>query len=367
PRKVTLVNDHFVPAKDIKSAELSKAMREFAREYEIPSYFEIGRSGICHTLLPEQGLVAPGELVIGADSHTCTYGALGAFSTGVGSTDMAAAWALGETWLKVPETIRIILHGKPQKWVVGKDIVLRVLKDLGVDGARYQAIEYEGGTLQHLSQTARFTICNMAIEAGAKSGIMPADEITDEFCRGRVHREYIKYRSDDHATYARTLEYDISELTPQVAVPFLPSNVVPVESLLADKIRIDQVFIGSCTNGMLEDLREAARVLRGKKVHPAVRMIVIPATQGIYLQADKEGLIADFVEAGAVVGTATCGPCLGGYMGVLASGERAVATTNRNFHGRMGHASAEVYLASPVVAAASAILGRVAHPEELET
>jgi 3-isopropylmalate/(R)-2-methylmalate dehydratase large subunit len=363
--KLVLVNDHFVPAKDIKSAEMSKVQREFAREHEIPHYFEVGRSGICHNLLPQEGFVLPGSLILGADSHTCTYGGWGCFATGVGSTDLAAAWALGATWLRVPETIRVIIQGKRGPFVGGKDLVLRVIKDLGMDGATYKAIEYVGEAISELPQYGRSTICNMGIEAGAKNAVIAADEKTDEWLRGRTNELYEKVQSDPDAEFSMTLEYNASELSPQVAAPFLPSNVTPVEKLAADNITLDQVFIGSCTNGLIEDMREAAAVMRGHRVHPNVRMIVIPGTQRVFQECVKEGLAEIFVEAGAVFSTPTCGPCLGGSMGVLGVKERCLSTTNRNFYGRMGHPSAEVYLANPAVAAASAIAGKVADPREL--
>jgi len=361
--KIALIPDHFTPNKDIKSAELSKALREFAREQEITHYYEVGRMGIEHALLPEKGLVGPGDLVIGADSHTCTYGALGAFSTGVGSTDIAFAMITGKCWFKVPESMKFIYRGKPAPWVTGKDLILYTIKDIGVDGALYKAMEFTGDALKYLTVDERLTITNMAIEAGAKNGIMEADEVTLEYVRGRVQKPYKVFKSDEDAKYCETREYDVSRMEPQVALPHLPENSVNISEI--GEIAIDQVVIGSCTNGRIEDMRMAAKVMKGNKVHPYVRMIVIPATQEIYLQMIKEGIMEIFVEAGAAVSTPTCGPCLGGHMGILAKGERAVATTNRNFVGRMGHPESEVYLANPAVAAASAVKGRIAHPEEV--
>ncbi|MGB9803352.1 3-isopropylmalate dehydratase large subunit [Desulfofundulus sp.] len=363
PERVVLVPDHFVPNKDIKSAEQAKILREFAREQQLTHYFEVGRMGIEHCLLPEQGLVGPGDVVIGADSHTCTYGALGAFATGVGSTDLAAAMALGEIWLKVPESIKFVYYGELQPWVGGKDLILYTIGQIGVDGALYKAMEFTGPVIKNLSMDGRLTMANMAVEAGAKNGIVPPDEVTLDYVKGRARRPYRLYQSDPGAWYARVYEFDVSKLEPQVAFPHLPSNVRPVSQ--AGQVEIQQVVIGSCTNGRLEDLRLAARVLRGKKVHPGVRLIVIPGTQEIYRTALKEGLIEIFIEAGAAVSTPTCGPCLGGHMGILAAGERCLATTNRNFVGRMGHPESEVYLSNPAVAAASAILGRIAAPQEV--
>lgn len=361
--KIALVPDHFTPQKDIKAAEQCKMLREFAYKYKIKHYFEIGRVGIEHALLPEQGLVLPGDLVIGADSHTCTYGALGAFATGVGSTDAAVAMATGECWFKVPETIKFIYYGSLQRWVGGKDLILYTIGDIGVDGASYMAMEFTGEVIDRMPMAGRFTMCNMAIEAGAKAGIIVPDKITEEYVKGRAKRAYKIYNSDPDAQYAEVREYDCSKISPMVACPHLPSNVKPAKELT--HIKIDQVVIGSCTNGRLEDLREAAAVLKGRKVHPEVRMIIIPATQLIYMEALKEGLIEIFIEAQAVVSPPTCGPCLGGHMGILAKGERAIATTNRNFVGRMGHPESEVYLSSPAVAAASGVLGRIGVPEEL--
>jgi len=361
--KVVLVPDHFAPNKDIRSAEQCKLLREFAREQGIVHYYEVGRMGIEHALLPELGLVKPGDLALGADSHTCTYGALGAFSTGVGSTDAAAAMITGEIWLRVPESMKFIYYGKLPPWVGGKDLILFTIGEIGVEGARYRAMEFTGETISELGMDGRFTMANMAIEAGAKNGIFPPDEVTLRYGKGRWRGEVRIYQSDSDANYVEIKEYDVSELQPQVACPPSPGNVKGVRDLSG--VEIDQVVIGSCTNGRLDDLREAARILKGRKVAPYVRLIVIPATQNVYLQALREGLIEVFIEAGAAVSTPTCGPCLGGHMGVLAEGERAVATTNRNFVGRMGHKGSEVYLSNPAVAAASAILGRIAHPEEV--
>ncbi len=362
-KRIALVPDHFVPAKDIKAAEQVKMMREFAKEFEIEHFWPEGRVGIEHALLPEQGVVVPGDVVIGADSHTCTYGALGAFSTGVGSTDMAYAWLTGEVWFKVPEQMKFIYYGKRQRWVSGKDIILYVIGMIGVDGALYKTMEHTGEAIRELPMDDRFTICNMAIEAGAKNGIIEPDERTVEYVKGRAKRPYKLYKSDPDAEYSEVYEIDVSKIEPQVAFPYLPSNTRPVTE--ATHVTIDQVVIGSCTNGRISDLRIAAEILKGKKVNPNVRCIVIPATQEIYRQALKEGLIDIFLDAECVVSTPTCGPCLGGHMGILAKGERAVATTNRNFVGRMGHPESEVYLASPAVAAASAVLGRIAHPDEV--
>jgi 3-isopropylmalate/(R)-2-methylmalate dehydratase large subunit len=361
--RIALIPDHFAPQKDIKAAEQCKLLKDFSKEYQLSHYFEIGRMGIEHALLPEQGLVLPGDLIIGADSHTCTYGALGAFSTGVGSTDVAAAMATGECWFKVPESMKFIYFGKLNKWVTGKDLILYTIGDIGVDGALYRAMEFEGETIRALPMHARLTMCNMAIEAGGKSGIIVPDEITEAYVKERAKRPYKFYTSDKDATYVEIKEYDCSKIPPTVSCPHLPSNTKPAAEL--QDVRIDQVVIGSCTNGRLEDLREAAAVIKGRKVHPDVRMIVIPATQRIYLGAVKEGLVEIFIDAGAVVSTPTCGPCLGGHMGILAKGERALATTNRNFVGRMGHPESEVYLSNPAVAAASAVMGRIAVPDEL--
>ena len=363
--RIVLVPDHFVPNKDIASAEQAKIVREFARDYDIENYFEVGRMGIEHCLLPEAGLVAPGELVIGADSHTCTYGALGAFSTGVGSTDMAAAMATGKAWFKVPASIKFIYFGTLNPWVGGKDLILYTIGDIGVDGARYKAMEFTGEAVSSLGMDGRFTMCNMAIEAGGKNGIIAPDDTTLKYIRFRVNRDYNLFYSDENAVYEEVKEYDVSKIEPQVAFPHLPENTRPVSQ--AGNIKLDQVVIGSCTNGRMDDLRLAATVLRGKKVHPEVRTIIFPGTQNIYLQAVREGLMEIFIEAGCFVSTPTCGPCLGGHMGILAKGERALATTNRNFVGRMGHPESEVYLSNPAVAAASAVLGRIASPEEVVT
>ena len=362
PQKVVMVPDHFIPNKDILSAEQAKLMREFALEQGLV-YFEVGRMGIEHVLLPEQGLVLPGDVVIGADSHTCTYGALGAFSTGMGSTDIASAMACGEIWMKVPPTIRFVYQGKLRRWVGGKDLVLYTIGNIGVDGALYAAMEFAGEAIRALSMDGRFTMANMAIEAGAKAGIFEVDDKTLEYVRPRAKRPYQVYKSDKDARYARVIEYDVSSLEPQVAFPHIPSNTRPISQV--GEIEIDQVVIGSCTNGRLEDLQIAAQILRGRQVHPGLRCIIIPGTQHVYLEALREGLIEAFVNSGAVVSTPTCGPCLGGYMGVLAAGERCVSTTNRNFVGRMGSPESEVYLANPAVAAASAIAGRIAGPEEV--
>ena len=362
PQKVVMVPDHFIPNKDILSAEQAKLMREFALEQGLV-YFEVGRMGIEHVLLPEQGLVLPGDVVIGADSHTCTYGALGAFSTGMGSTDIASAMACGEIWMKVPPTIRFVYQGKLRRWVGGKDLILYTIGNIGVDGALYAAMEFAGEAIRALSMDGRFTMANMAIEAGAKAGIFEVDDKTLEYVRPRAKRPYQVYKSDKDAQYARVIEYDVSSLEPQVAFPHIPSNTRPVSQV--GEIEIDQVVIGSCTNGRLEDLQIAAQILRGRQVHPGLRFIIIPGTQHVYLEALREGLIEAFVNSGAVVSTPTCGPCLGGYMGVLAAGERCVSTTNRNFVGRMGSSESEVYLANPAVAAASAIAGRIASPEEV--
>ena len=361
--KVVLVPDHFTPNKDIKSAEQAKVLRNFAKQYGIENYFEIGRMGIEHCLLPEQGLVAPGDLIIGADSHTCTYGALGAFATGVGSTDMAAGMATGEAWFRVPESLKFIYYGDMAPWLSGKDLILQAIGDVGVDGARYMSMEFCGEAIERLSMDNRFTMANMAIEAGGKNGIIAPDDITLAYVKGRVKREFSLYRSDADAEYVQTLEYDVSQMEPVVAFPHLPENTRRVSE--ADGILLDQVVIGSCTNGRLEDLAIAAGLLRGRQVHPELRVIIIPGTQQIYLDALRQGFIADFVEAGAIVSTPTCGPCLGGHMGILAKGERALATTNRNFVGRMGHPESEVYLSSPAVAAASALTGRITAPWEV--
>jgi len=361
--RVILVPDHFTPNKDIKSAEQSKAVREFARKHELTNYFEVGRMGIEHVLLPEQGLALPGDVIIGADSHTCTYGALGAFATGVGSTDLAAAMALGETWFKVPESMKFVYKGQMNKWMGGKDLILYTIGDIGVDGALYRAMEFTGDAIENLSLDGRLTMSNMAIEAGGKCGLIAPDQKTIAYVEKRAKRPFKAYMSDADAKYIEVREYDVSKMEPQVAFPHLPENTRGVSE--AGHVQIDQVVIGSCTNGRMEDLRIAAEILQGKKVHPYVRVIVFPGTQEIYRQAMREGLMDIFVEAQAAVSTPTCGPCLGGHMGILAAGERAVATTNRNFVGRMGHPESEVYLAGPAVAAASAIAGRIVAPEEV--
>lgn len=361
--KIALVPDHFTPNKDIKAAEQSKLMREFALEKGIENYFEIGEMGIEHALIPEKGLVVGGDVVIGADSHTCTYGALGAFSTGVGSTDMAAGMANGKAWFKVPEAIKIILKGSLPKWVSGKDVILHIIGMIGVDGALYKSMEYTGPGVASLSMDDRFTIANMAIEAGAKNGIFEIDEKTVAYMEEHSAKEYTVYKADEDAKYVKTLEIDLSALRPTVAFPHLPDNTRTIDEV--GDIPIHQVVIGSCTNGRIGDLRIAAEILKGRKIKKGIRTIIFPATQKIYLKAMEEGLLKIFVEAGAAVSTPTCGPCLGGHMGVLTSGERAVSTTNRNFVGRMGHVESEVYLASPAVAAASALTGKISSPEEV--
>jgi len=362
--RIGLIPDHFAPNKDIKSAEQCKLLREFAREYGIVNYFEVGKVGIEHALLPEKGLVLPGHMVVGADSHTPTSGALGAFAIGVGSTDFAAVMSLGEVWLKVPPTIKFIYSGKLNKWVGGKDLILYTISKIGVDGANYKVMEFSGEVIKGLSVDNRFTMCNMAIEAGAKTGIIEFDDITLEYLKGRTKKPYQIYKSDPDASYEQIIEIDVTKIEPQVAFPHLPENAKPISKIKG--IRIDQSIIGSCTNGRIEDLRIAAEILKGQQVHPEVRLIVIPATQDVYLQAIHEGLIDIFITAGGAVSTPTCGPCLGGYMGILAKGERAISTTNRNFVGRMGHPESEVYLANPAVAAASAIAGKIVGPEEVK-
>jgi 3-isopropylmalate/(R)-2-methylmalate dehydratase large subunit len=361
--KVVLVPDHFAPNKDIKAAEQCQMLREFARAQGVKNYFEIGRMGIEHVLLPEQGLVLPGDVLVGADSHTCTYGALGAFATGMGSTDIAVAMATGSIWMKVPETIRILYYGDLQPWVGGKDLILYTIGQIGVDGARYQAIEFAGPTIADLPMSGRFTMSNMAAEAGCKAGLFEVDDVTRAYVESRAGRSFTVYAPDPDATYSRVIEIDVSKIEPQVAFPHLPSNARPISE--AGDVHIDQSVIGLCTNGRWDDLVLAADILRGREVHPDVRCIVIPGTQEIYLRAVQEGLAEVFVKAGAALSTPTCGPCLGGYMGVLAAGERCVSTTNRNFVGRMGHPESEVYLANPAVAAASAVLGRIAGPGEV--
>ncbi|RAO98680.1 3-isopropylmalate dehydratase [Petrotoga sp. 9PW.55.5.1] len=362
-QRVAIVPDHFTPNKDIKSAQNALFIRKFAKEMEIVNYFEIGQMGIEHCLLPEKGLTLPGEIIIGADSHTCTYGALNALGTGVGSTDMAAAMATGYLWFRVPETIKIIYNGKLNPWVSGKDLILYTIGDIGVDGALYKSIEFTGETIKDLSMDARMTMANMAIEAGGKCGLFEYDEKTEEYLKNRAVREYNPVSSDPDANYERIIEYDVSRIEPQVAFPHLPENTKSVYE--AKGIKIDQVVIGSCTNGRLEDLRIAEKILKNNKVNKEVRCIIFPGTQDIYLQALKEGLIETFIEAGAAVSTPTCGPCLGGHMGILAKGEKAISTTNRNFVGRMGHPESEVYLSNPAVAAASAVTGYISHPEEV--
>ena len=361
--KIALVPDHFTPNKDIKSAQLCKCVREFANENDITNYFEIGEVGIEHALLPEKGIVVAGDVVIGADSHTCTYGALGAFSTGVGSTDMAAGMATGQAWFKVPSAIKFELTGKPAKWVSGKDIILHIIGMIGVDGALYKSMEFVGDGIKYLSMDDRFSMANMAIEAGGKNGIFPVDEKTIEYMKEHSVREFKVYEPDEDAVYDETYTIDLSTLKPTVAFPHLPENTKTIDEV--PEIKIDQVVIGSCTNGRIEDMRIAAKILEGRKVAKGVRVIVIPATQDIYLKCVEEGLTSTFIKAGAVFSVPTCGPCLGGHMGILADGEKAVSTTNRNFVGRMGHVTSEIYLASPAVAAASAVTGKISSPEEL--
>jgi len=362
PKKIVFVPDHFTPAKDIASAEQVKLTQQFAHEQGI-GFFELGQMGIEHVILPELGLVLPGEVVIGADSHTCTGGALGAFATGMGSTDIAAAMATGDVWMKVPPTLKFIYHGKLKKWVGGKDLILYTIGDIGVDGALYSAIEFTGEAIDSLSMDGRFTMANMAIEAGAKAGLFPVDDKTLDYVKPRAKRPYKVYPPDSDAAYARVIEYDAAKIEPQVALPHSPANTKPVSQV--GDIEIDQVLIGSCTNGRLEDLEIAAGIIKGRQIHPGVRCIVIPGSQQVYLDALREGLMEIFIRAGAVVTTPTCGPCLGGHMGVLADGERCLATTNRNFVGRMGSPESEVYLANPAVAAASAITGKITSPEEI--
>ncbi|MDY2904870.1 MAG: 3-isopropylmalate dehydratase large subunit [Caecibacter massiliensis] len=361
--RISLIPDHFTPNKDIKSAGLAKIVRDFARKHDITHYYEVGRAGIEHVLLPEQGIVAPGMLTIGADSHTCTYGALGGFSTGVGSTDLGAAMATGEAWFKVPDAIKVELTGEKAEDITGKDVMLTLIGMIGVDGALYQSLEFTGPGVASLSMTDRFTIANMAIEAGAKNGIFPVDNQTAAYEKGRISHPYTVYEADPDASYSRVVSIDLSQIRPVVAFPHLPGNTKAVGTF--GDIEIDQVVIGSCTNGRLEDLRIAADILKGHKVHPRVRCIIIPGSQQVYQDAMHAGYIDTFIEAGAAVSTPTCGPCLGGYMGILAAGERCVSTTNRNFRGRMGHVDSEVYLAGPQVAAASAILGKIAEPKEV--
>ena len=361
--RISLVMDHFTPNKDIQSAQNCKQVREFAAKFDIKHYYDVGTMGIEHALLPEQGIVTCGDCIIGADSHTCTYGALGAFSTGVGSTDMAAGMVTGMAWFKVPSAIKVVITGKKSKYICGKDVILDIIGRIGVDGALYQSLEFVGDGVSELSMDDRFTICNMAIECGAKNGIFPVDEKTLEYVNGRSEREYKVFEADEDAEYNRTITVDLSTLKSTVAFPHLPENTRTFDDI--PEIKIDQVVIGSCTNGRMEDMRMAASVLKGKKVAKNVRTIIIPATQQIYLQCIKEGLAEIFIEAGAIVSTPTCGPCLGGHMGILAKGEKAVSTSNRNFVGRMGHTESEIYLASPAVAAASAIKGCIADPATL--
>lgn len=361
--KIALVPDHFVPNKDIASAEQALALRNFAKKHQIKNYFEVGRMGIEHALLPEQGLVKPADLIIGADSHTCTYGALGAFATGMGSTDIASAIALGTTWLKVPESIQFNFSGKLQPWVSGKDLILYTIGQIGVDGALYKAMEFRGDSIENLSMDSRLSMCNMAIEAGGKNGIIAADDITREYLKDKVEVEGLYLSSDKDASYSQVFDFNAGAIEPQVSLPSLPSNSVGITKV--EKTKIDQVVIGSCTNGRLEDLRIAAKILKGRKVADDCRLIVIPATQKIYKQAMEEGLLKIFVDGEAVVSTPTCGPCLGGYMGILAKGEKALATTNRNFKGRMGHVESQVYLSNPAVAAATAVTGFITSPEGL--
>ena len=363
PGRIALVPDHFVPNKDIKSAQQVKTVREFAARQGIELFFDLDRMGVEHALLPEQGLVLPGDLIIGADSHTCTYGGLGAFATGMGSTDLAGIFLTGRTWLKVPESMKFIYTGTPGRWFGGKDLILMTIGDIGVDGALYRAMEFAGPVIDALSMEGRLTMANMAIEAGAKNGIVAPDEIARAYVTGRAKRDYTFYKSDEGAQYADVRTYDVTGLEPRVAKPHLPENVVGVSEL--KDVRIDQSVIGSCTNGRIEDMRLAAEILRGRHVAKGTRLIVIPATRDVYMQCLKEGLIETFMSAGAAVSTPTCGPCLGGYMGVLAEGERSIATTNRNFVGRMGHPKSEVYLANPAVAAASAVAGRIIGPDDL--
>ncbi len=363
PERVILVPDHYVPNKDIKSAEQAKIVRDFAREQGITHYYEVGCMGVEHALLPEQGVVGAGDLIIGADSHTCTYGALGAFSTGVGSTDAGVGMATGKAWFKVPETIKFVVDGQLAPGVTGKDIILHIIGKIGVDGALYKAMEFTGSAIESLPMDERLSISNMAIEAGGKAGLIPVDDVTRAYMDGRTERPYTAYYSDEDAVFAEVIAIDAADIVPTVAFPHLPSNTRPVAE--ARDVRIDQAVIGSCTNGRFDDMRQAAEVLRGRKVHPDVRCIVIPATQEVYRRCIAEGLMDVFLEANCAVSTPTCGPCLGGYMGILAAGERAIATTNRNFVGRMGDPTSEVYLSSPAVAAASAVLGHIGLPEDI--
>src|SRR5574341_463801 len=362
PQKIVLVMDHFTPAKDIKSAEIVKQCREFARKHDV-KFYDVGRAGIQHILLPEQGLVAPGDLVAGADSHTCSYGFIGAFGTGIGSTDGASAMALGEIWMKVPESVKFVYHGKLPKWVGGKDLILKTIAHIGVEGARYQAMEFTGEAIANLEMNHRFTMANMAIEAGAKTGLFAADEKTRQYVHARGRDDGLYLHSDPDAEYVHTYEFDVTNFEPFIAMPSIPENVKPISEL--NGLEINQVVIGMCTNGNLEDLRAAAGILKGKKIHPRVRAVIIPGSQKVYLDALREGLIEIFVEANCSVSTPTCGPCLGGHMGVIAEGERCVSTSNRNFKGRMGHPTSEVYLANPYIAAASAVAGHIASPAEV--
>ena len=361
--RVVFVPDHFVPNKDIKSAQNAKIIREFSKKQGLRHYFEVGRVGIEHVLLPDKGIVCPGDVVIGADSHTCTYGAIGAFATGVGSTDLACAMATGETWFKVPESIKVVFEGKLNKWVCGKDLILYLIGKIGVDGALYKALEFTGSTIRNLPMDDRFTICNMAIEAGAKNGIIEPDGVTEKYVKNRCLRPYKFYSSDTEANYCKVLEFNTGEIEPMVALPHLPENVKPVSQI--KDVKIDQAVIGSCTNGRLSDLKITAEILKNRKIDDNIRLLVFPGTQEIYLEALKLGYLSTIIEAGGVISPPTCGPCLGGYMGVLAEGEKAVSTTNRNFVGRMGHVTSEVYLSSPAVAAASAIAGKICSPEDL--
>ena len=364
-KRIILTPDHFTPNKDVASAEQCKILRNFAHKNKILNYFEIGRVGIEHCLIPEQGLVSPGEVFIGADSHTCTYGALGAFSTGVGSTDLGVAMALGQCWFKIPESIKFIYSGNLNKWVSGKDLILFTIGQIGVDGATYKAMEFTGEIIERLSMANRLTMCNMAVEGGGKNGIIAPDKVTDAYLEMTGNLNYLKYESDKDAEYIDTLEFDCTMIEPQVALPHLPENAKPISEVDGMKIEIDQSVIGSCTNGRIEDLRIAAKILKNRNINSKVRCIIIPGTQNIYLEALKEGLIEVFLDTGAIVSTPTCGPCLGGHMGILAAGERAISTTNRNFVGRMGHVESEVYLSSPAIAAASAIKGYITSPQYL--
>ncbi len=362
PKKIVFIMDHFTPAKDIKSAEIVKQCREFAAKHGI-RFYDVGRAGIQHILLPEQGLIAPGDLIAGADSHTCTHGFIGAFGTGIGSTDAAVAMAIGEMWMKVPESVKFVYHGKPQKWVGGKDLILHTIALIGVEGARYQAMEFTGETIDSMRMNDRFSMANMAIEAGAKAGLFAADETTRAYLHSRGRDDGLYLQSDPDAEYAAVYDIDVSNFEPFVAVPFIPENVKPVSEL--KELEINQAVIGMCTNGNIEDLRAAAEILKGRKIHPRVRAVIIPGSQKVYLDALREGLIEIFIEANCSVSTPTCGPCLGGHMGVLASGERCISTSNRNFRGRMGHITSELYLANPYVAAASAVAGRIISPSDL--